>query len=131
VAPLRLVVTVAMLAGCAAEEVSTTTTTSAEIGASHVVRTDEAVERITREQCARVRACGAPESYGVYYGADHCTADVERETRDDLSGACDLIDAARVAACLDAVRHQPCAMLNATNHAPSPCRRDALCSARH
>jgi len=124
----RFASAVAWLVGCAgAADVSTTSTTSAVVTPGSVVGSEQAIEELVRAQCKRAQACGASTAPGVYYGADYCSTNIEPATRDDLTGACPVVDSSRLAVCLDSVARAPCAMLNETVRAPWPCRRGALC----
>ena len=119
--------TVALLA-CV--EASTTTTTAADLGGAQLVPTEDAIGRITRAQCARVEACGAVPSRGVYRGFDYCDTDLRRETKDELLGGarCDYVDTARLATCIDVIQRQSCAMFDETRERPpAVCRRARLC----
>ncbi len=120
---------IAMLCACAAEnEASTTTLTSAELRPTHVVPTEPAIERITHAQCARAQACGAVEQRGIYRSADYCESDVSRATRDDMYGSdCVYVDAARLDACIEAIRTEPCSRMNESERSPGACRRSWLC----
>jgi hypothetical protein len=126
---LRVVCGLAPLVGCVgAADVSTTTTTAAELGPARLVETQPAIHEITRAQCARAQACGAVASRGIYRGADYCDNDVTPTTRDELDD-CEAVDASRLAACVEAIRNEDCATLGVAVRAPDACRRALLCPA--
>ena len=125
---LRIASSVGCLAVVACAAVGETETTAADARAS-LVPTEVAIGHIVHEQCARAEACGNVPSRGVYRDADYCETDLGRATRSELATApdCAWVDGLGLAACLDAVRAESCALVNAMEREPPACSRARLC----